>query len=712
MNTKQKLLKDIFGHDHFRSFQEEVVDAILNKQDVLTILPTGGGKSLCYQLPTLLMSGTTVVISPLIALMQDQIKALKDLNIRAEMISSSQDNNENARTLQALLQGELKFIYVSPERLSSNDFIGVLHRIEINYFVIDEAHCVSAWGHEFRAEYRNLNRLKQFFPTTCVAAFTATATKKVEADIAQSLQLENPKHFRAKTQRDNLEIVCEARVTNGKTQILKFLQTHKGLCGIIYTFTRKEAESTALFLCEKGYSAKAYHAGLSSDVKNEVYEDFVYEKIDIVVATIAFGMGIDKSNIRFVIHTSLPKTLENYYQEIGRAGRDGEMSYVYLLYSKSDEIKRKIQIDEALDVQYKQTALQKLEQMYRYCISGNCRHKIIAAYFDDEIEECKHLCDNCTQGEVELQDISTQAQKYLSAVYRSHQSYGGNHVIDILRGSKNQKIFDANHETLSVYGVGAELSKNEWSVIADKLIDIEAIHLGEFRVQKLSSLGLDILKGNQKVFIEAKRMQPVVNVEEKPEELSLDDEIFEQFKALRKEIALKHEVPAYVIFGDKSLKQMCEKLPLTKEAMLEINGIGEVKFEKYGETFLALCHEIKETYQDKLEEKPPLRKLTKTYLDTHELLKEAKSIEDIALIRDLGTTTVLSHIQLLFEHGKITQAQKEKLLEPLHIPLGIKHYIEQGLQLGTLKELHHYLSLYEHLYGTKKEEMNNELREY
>ncbi len=303
MNKKYQILKDIFGHDKFRSFQEEVVDTILSKKDVLTILPTGGGKSLCYQLPTLLMNGTTVVISPLIALMQDQIKALNDLDIKADMISSATSNDENSFILQKLLNNKLKFIYVAPERFSSNEFVGVLQRININYFVIDEAHCVSAWGHEFRAEHRNLDRLKRFFPTTPICAFTATATKKVEADIVQSLNLENPKHFRAKTIRDNLDIRCEPRIANGKTQILNFLKAHKGLCGIIYTFTRKEAESTAEFLSESGYSAKAYHAGLSNDRKNEVFSDFVYEKIDIVVATIAFGMGIDKSNIRFVIHT-------------------------------------------------------------------------------------------------------------------------------------------------------------------------------------------------------------------------------------------------------------------------------------------------------------------------------------------------------------------------------------------------------------------------
>ena len=698
MNTKHKILKDIFGHDAFRSFQEEVVDTILAKKDVLTILPTGGGKSLCYQLPTLLMEGTTVVISPLIALMQDQIKALNDLNISADMISSATSNDENALTLQKLLRGELKFIYVAPERFSSNDFVGVLQRININYFVIDEAHCVSAWGHEFRAEYRNLDRLKRFFPNSAIAAFTATATKKVEADIAQSLNLNTPKHFRAKTIRDNLYISCEPRIGNGKNQILSFLKSHKGLCGIIYTFTRKEAESTASFLQENGYSAKAYHAGISTEVKNAVFNDFVYEKIDIVVATIAFGMGIDKSNIRFVLHTSLPKTLENYYQEIGRAGRDGDVSYVHMLYSKNDEIKRKIQIDEALDNAYKTTALEKLETMYRYCVSNQCRHKLIASYFEDTIDECKTLCDNCTKGEVELIDISIEAQKFLSAVYRSEQRFGINHIIDILRGSKNQKVLEFAHNQLSVYGLGSEISKNQWIALTDRLIDIEAVSLGEFRAVKLQPLGFEILKGNQKVFLESDKF----NIEQKEaqheEEQSVDELIYERFKRLRKEIALSHEVPAYVIFGDKSLKELASKLPTTKEEMLRINGVGEVKFEKYGEMFFALCLSIKEEFEQQLEQKVPLKKLTKTYLDTFELLEESKSVEEIAQIRDLGLSTIISHINVLCEHQKISPQKRTELLAPLEIPQEIKQWIEEGLKQQNLRELRQYLSLYEHLY--------------
>ncbi|AXX88117.1 ATP-dependent DNA helicase [Malaciobacter marinus] len=697
MNNKHKILKDIFGHEYFRSFQEEVVDSIIQKKDVLTILPTGGGKSLCYQLPTLLMDGVTVVISPLIALMQDQIKALNDLNIKAEMISSSQTNDENSFTMQKLLEGKLKFIYVAPERFTSNEFVGVLQRININYFVIDEAHCVSAWGHEFRAEYRNLDKLKRFFPDTCIAAFTATATKKVEADIASSLKLNDAKHFRAKTHRNNLDIKVEPRITNGRKQILNFLKTHKGLCGIIYTFTRKEAESTAQFLCENGYSSKAYHAGLNPSIKDEVYDDFVYEKIDIVVATIAFGMGIDKSNIRFVIHTSLPKTLENYYQEIGRAGRDGDMSYVYLLYSKADEVKRKIQIEDAIDTGYKQTGLDKLEAMYRYCVSNNCRHKIIASYFEDEIDDCKTLCDNCTKGEIEQVDVSVDAQKFLSAVYRSEQRFGTNHIIDILRGSKNQKLLEFGHDRLNVYGLGSDKSKNEWIAIADKLIDIKAVNLGEFRVLKISGLGMQILKGKEKLLIDSDKLGIAQKFEEENTQLSFDEKLYEKFKSLRRELAQEHEVPAYVIFGDKTLKELASKLPLTKEDMLDINGVGLVKYEKYGKNFLSLCKSIKEEFGEKLEDKIPLKKLTKTYLETFELIQDEKTVEEISQIRDLAITSILSHISLLFEHGKISKEKKAQLLEPLTIPSEIQRWIQTGLEHESLKELRKYLYLYEYL---------------
>lgn len=697
MNNKYEILKNTFGHDSFRSFQEDVVDTILSGQDVLTILPTGGGKSLCYQLPTLLMTGVTVVISPLIALMQDQVKALNDLNIEASMISSSQSIEQNNQTMQRLLRNELKFVYVAPERFTSNDFVGVLQRVNINYFVIDEAHCVSGWGHEFRAEYRNLNRLKQFFPQTPISAFTATATKRVEEDMASSLNLNNARHFRAKTVRDNLDIKVEPRISNGKSQILNFLKSHKGLCGIIYTFTRKEAESMAEFLVKSGYKAKAYHAGLSPDLKDEVFNDFVYENVDIVVATIAFGMGIDKSNIRFVIHTSLPKTLENYYQEIGRAGRDGAMSYVYLLYSKGDEVKRKIQIEEAIDNSYKQTGLDKLEFMYRYCVSNKCRHQMIASYFEDEIDDCGTLCDNCTKGEVEQVDLSVDAQKFLSAIYRSDQRFGTNHIIDILRGSKNQKLLEFGHDQLKVYGIGTDKSKNEWIAIADKLIDMEAVSLGEFRVLKLNGLGMQILKGQEKLFLDADKLGKAVKQEEESEELSFDDELYEKFRHLRREMAVESNVPAYVIFGDKTLKEFSQKLPTTKEEMLDLNGVGQVKFEKYGEKFLELSKSLKEEFKEEIDKRAPLKKLTKTYLETFDLLEEGKTLEEVSQIRDLGITSVLNHISVLSDHEKISKEKKEELLKPIAVPPEIEQWIEEGLFLDNLNQLRQYMFIYDYM---------------
>ena len=466
------------------------------------------------------MNGVTVVISPLIALMQDQVAALQDLGISASMINSSQSIQDNEITYQKLLKNELKFIYCAPERFVSNDFVSVLQRVSINYFVIDEAHCVSEWGHEFRAEYRNLNRLKTMFSKTPISAFTATATKKVELDIVQALHLNKPVLLRGQTKRDNLNIEVKKRVGNGRIQLLNFIKAHKNDCGIVYTFTRKETENIAKFLQEKNISAKAYHAGLPTNVKDEVFRDFAYEKINIVVATIAFGMGIDKSNIRFVAHTSMPKTMENYYQEIGRAGRDGLPSNTLLLYSKADEVQKRIQIDDLPNNEYKDLIYKKLDLMYRYCISSVCRHKMIAKYFDDEINECESLCDNCTKGEVDQVDITVNAMKFLSALLRVDQKFGQNHIIDILRGSKNQKILQFGHDTLSVYAIGSDNSKEEWVAICDRLFDLEAIFTGEFKALKIANKGFDILKKKETVLIDEDKLGIVQREEIETAELS------------------------------------------------------------------------------------------------------------------------------------------------------------------------------------------------
>ncbi len=587
------VLKNLFGHESFRDFQEEAIESILNKRDLLTILPTGGGKSLCYQLPSLVMDGTTIVISPLIALMHDQVTALKANGISAEMINSSQDYQEIQTITEKLLNQEIKLLYIAPERLSAHGFIDLLHQVRLNFFVIDEAHCVSEWGHEFRSDYRKLSQLKEIFPLVNIAAFTATATKKVQADIVKSLVLHESVELRGKTKRDNLSINSIKRVSNGRNQLLNFLALHQKQCGIIYAFSRKDVESTTNFLKEKGFSVGMYHAGLTSEYRAQVYNDFVYENIDIVVATIAFGMGIDKSNIRFVVHMSMPKTMESYYQEIGRAGRDGLPSETLLLFSKADEINKLRLIDEIDNQEYKHLMYTKLNKMYSFSNSSECRHQSIAKYFDDEIDACGDMCDSCKRGEVQMVDIKQSSMKLLSAIYRCEQRFGINHVVDVLRGSKNKKVQQFHHDTLSVYGIGEDLSKDAWIAISERLFELDALSVGEFKAVKITPFGLEILKAKVEVSIDAIKLQSVKKERKKELILDVDDEVFERFRELRRSIADEADVPAYIVFSDKTLVDFASKLPTTKEETLEVNGVGEVKFERYGKQFLDLCLKIK-----------------------------------------------------------------------------------------------------------------------
>jgi len=399
----KKTLKEKFGFNEFKPIQEKAIQEILHKKDLLVVLPTGSGKSLIYQLPTMMMDGVSIVISPLIALMQDQVSSLRVNGINAKMISSSNTQKENV-------------LYVAPERFVNEYFLQNLKRVKINFFVIDEAHCVSEWGHEFRDDYRKLQYLKEWFKDTPVTAFTATATKTVQSDILKTLKIDKKQVLRAKANRDNLIIRSQKRIGNAKEQIIEFLSAHKDESGIIYCFTRKETERLSSYLNDKGFGTEAYHAGLSVNKREKIFKDFKNDSLKIIVATIAFGMGIDKSNIRFVLHTSMPKTIENYFQEIGRAGRDGLMSDTLLLYSKADEISKRVFIDELPESEYKRNIYEKLRQMYRFAISSKCRHQSIAKYFGDEIEKCEILCDNCLDKDVEFLDITLEAQKFISTI--------------------------------------------------------------------------------------------------------------------------------------------------------------------------------------------------------------------------------------------------------------------------------------------------------
>ena len=588
--NKLQTLEDYFGHKTFRPLQEEVVDAILNREDVLMILPTGGGKSLCYQLPTLLMEGVTVVVSPLLALMHDQVVALRANGISAAMLSSMQDLEESQKIEAQLQRGEIKLLYVAPERLTNAYFLNMLHGLNINFFVIDEAHCVSEWGHEFRENYRRLSLLKEQFATTPIAAFTATATKAVEKDIASNLGLNSPKRVRGSLFRENLTIHARHRIKDGREQLLEFLKNHQGESGIIYTLSRKSTESVAHFLQGKGIEAKAYHAGLPTEEKNATYADFVADRVQIVVATIAFGMGIDKSNIRFVVHMTLPKTLENFYQEIGRAGRDGLEAETLLLFSAQDIVQQKMFIEDLPETPYKQHAFNKLDSMVRFSNSEGCRHQSIAAYFDDRIEACKEKCDNCTTTESEKVDITTASRMLLSTILRTEQKFGLHYVIDVLKGSKEQRVLQNGHDTLSVYGIGDEYNKAQWMTIGDKLLELGAVQIGEFKVYKLTAFGVEVIKGSHTIDLKKERLT-VQKAKAKRKVTFFDDydaEIYDRLRELRREIASEKGIPPYIVFSDKTLKDLSVKQPESKEAMLEVHGIGEVKFERYGEAFLGI----------------------------------------------------------------------------------------------------------------------------
>ena len=589
---KHQVLKDNFGHNSFRSLQEEGVDAILEGRDLMMILPTGGGKSLVFQLPTLMKEGVSIVISPLIALMQDQVAALKAQNIQADMISSAQSQDEIEEILYLLRMKQLKFLYLSPERLNTQWTYDLLNTLDINFFVIDEAHCISQWGHEFRDDYRALGNLKHNFPNTTICAFTATSTDNVTHDIMHQLQLSNPLLLRGKVFRKNLFISAERRISNGYPQLQNFLSRHENESGIIYVSSRKKAEDLSAYLNTKAYKSLAYHAGLPNHIREQNFKIFVNDKIDIMVATIAFGMGIDKSDIRFVVHMSLPKSQENYYQEIGRAGRDGEDSEVLLLFNAADMLMQKQFLHQIDNHDYRAHLETKIDGIYKYSTSEICFHKQLAEYFDNELDPCATRCDNCLNIDSKRQDITKESQMILSAIYKTSQNFGKNYIVDILRGSKEQKLLANEADKLSMYGIGTNLSKKEWFIVLERLIELRIISIGEFSTLKLTDDAVKILKSLTHVDIKSSRL----DIDKKSKKVKLqedfdyDEELFEELRQKRSQLASDKGVPAYIIFGDKTLKHLASKKPHDKASMLEVNGVGEKKFEQFGKEFLAVIN--------------------------------------------------------------------------------------------------------------------------
>ena len=585
-------LRKVFGFREFRPNQEPIVRAILENRDVFAVMPTGGGKSLCYQLPAVLLPGTCMVISPLISLMKDQVDGARANGIRAAFLNSSLDPEDRDAVMQQLLSNSLDLLYVAPERFTLEAFKKMLGRVNISMAVIDEAHCISEWGHDFRPDYLSLSALVTLFPDLPVAAFTATATHLVQQNILDKLALRNPLIVRASFDRPNLSYDVRLK-DKVDAQLVTLLKKNAGKAGIIYRTSRKNVDDTAAMLKAKGFRALPYHAGLSDHDRKRNQEAFIRDEVDVIVATIAFGMGIDKSNIRFVIHADLPKSVENYYQETGRAGRDGDAAHCTLLFSPGDISKLRFFIDTMTDVNERKRSLDALSKVVSFASTSICRRRSLLDYFGEHYphDNC-NSCDICL-GTRERVDCTRDAQMLLSAIVRTEERFGATHIVDIVIGSNIQKIRDFGHDRLKTYGIGKGRSKTYWRQLVDELLAQKVIEKSEGPYPTLFLLpkAVHILRNEESI--------EIVRVVEKTNEKKLvktldvsgtpcDQELFELLRVLRKEIATEQGIPPYMVFSDPSLHQMSSICPRTADTMLTVTGVGEVKLERFGRQFLRL----------------------------------------------------------------------------------------------------------------------------
>ncbi|OUD15073.1 ATP-dependent DNA helicase RecQ [Thioflexithrix psekupsensis] len=596
------LLKKIFGYDHFRGQQAEIIQHIVTGGDALVLMPTGGGKSLCYQLPALIRPGVGIVVSPLIALMKDQVDGLLQLGIRAAFLNSSLNYEESSEVVYRLKTRQLDLLYVAPERLVMNHFLETIETIDIALFAIDEAHCVSQWGHDFRPEYVQLSILHERFPHVPRIALTATADQATQREIKQRLALENAQVFCTGFDRPNIRYYVVQKA-NAKQQLLKFLnQHHRGDSGIVYCLSRKRVEETADWLCDEGWRAVPYHAGLARDVRKINQTRFLREENLIVVATIAFGMGIDKPNVRFVAHLDLPKSLESYYQETGRAGRDGLPANAWLAYGLQDVILlREILAKSEANEQHKRLEQHKLDAMLGYCELTTCRRQSLLAYFGDILPEPCGNCDNCLFP-VATWDGTIAAQKALSCIYRTGQRFGVNYLIDVLLGKETPRILQFKHHKLTVYGVAKNdgLTGDQWRAIFRQLVaagyvsvDVEG-HGG----LQLAEAARPVLRGEKKVFLrqDSPRIKTVKKSfranQNKPELDEADRSLLEALRAKRAELAQNQNVPPYVIFHDSTLLDMVRVRPENLEEMGQISGVGNYKLDRYGQIFIDIIERV------------------------------------------------------------------------------------------------------------------------
>lgn len=695
----QEILQHQFGYDSFRMNQEQAIASVLQGQDGVVLMPTGGGKSLCYQIPALMLDGLTIVVSPLIALMKDQVDALKNNGINAAFLNSTQSGAEQGEVFRAIRNNELKLLYVAPERLlqSGDQFLDYLHTLNIALFAIDEAHCISSWGHDFRPEYLQLAKLKTHFPHVPLLALTATADKLVRRDILERLGIPQASVFVSSFNRANIFYTVEPK-RNAYSQLLDFLDQRKDQSGIIYRLSRQSVENLAADLRAEGFMAQPYHAGLDKETRDRHQTLFLQDEVKIIVATIAFGMGIDKSNVRFVVHMDLPKNVESYYQETGRAGRDGLQSEALLFFSWGDVNKLKSFVMIEDNEAQSEIMLNKLKTMGKFGELRSCRRKFLLNYFSEEFAGTCGACDNCLKT-FETFDGTIIAQKALSAVARVQERFGLHYLIDFLRGS-DAKTIRAEHKELKTYGVGADISQDEWFEYFRDLIaqDFLAQSEGQYPVITLTPKSWTVLRGEVNV-----ELMKVTRQEDKraslvsASELPYEQRLFDELKELRRRFAQHENVPPYVVFSDATLVELATYLPHTPDEMARISGVGDVKLSKYGADFVQLIAHYCDRQQltsrihlkvQKRERKPqPKRDArgTDTYSITLQLFKTGHSVGAIAKARGLSISTIETHLVRFIPSGEIALED----LVPAHKIEPIRQAIlalDVGVATGPVKE--------------------------
>ena len=704
--SPEALLKTVFGYDQFKPFQREIIQNVLDKRNTLGILPTGGGKSLCCQLPALIFPGLTVVVSPLIALMKDQVDQLHELGVPALFLNSTLSFEEYQVNLQKVRSGQVKLLYVAPETLLTPRIFTLLDSCSLDCLTIDEAHCISEWGHDFRPEYRQLVGVRKRYPQAVCLAMTATATPRVRADIKTSLQFEDSNEFLASFNRENLLIEVNPK-TDPAGQTLRFLQRFPNQSGIIYCFSRKQVDDLSAFLSGKGFSVRPYHAGLSDEDRSKNQELFIRDDVQMIVATIAFGMGINKPNVRFVIHYDLPKSIESYYQEIGRAGRDGLPAHCLLLYNYGDAQKLRYFIEqkEALE---REAAYAHLSALTRYAESDICRRVPLLAYFGETYttENCG-MCDNCLNGQKDLTDITILAQKFMSCVKRTGERFGAGHVIDVLMGSSNQKVLKYGHQGLSTYGIGKELSRKQWMQISRQLVQKGLLSQDDvYGVLELTPKAYTLLKNKEPVLGVVQEEEPELTQVKKSSEMEYDRGLFDALRRQRKELADAARVPPYAIFPDRTLIEMAAYLPVTPEGLLAINGVGQVKLAHYGAIFMGLILEYCQKHQIATGKsktalktaRPPVRqKISKARFEVvGEAFNDGQSLTELTANYQILQSTILSHLTEFAQAGNALRGGDD-FLDLLGLPLERQTAALAAFsELGTEK-LH---PVYERLGGT------------